>query len=84
MGNRGVGAVVISTEALAIPTGDQASFETGKPAVIITFDFEDPLAGDRPCPSGQLVDENQAVDLAVTKRLEFFTDGNTPLVLVRG
>ena len=84
MGNRGVGAVVISAEALAIPAGDQASFETGKSAVVITFDFENPLAGDRPCPSGQLVGENQAVDLAVTKRLEFFTDGNTPLVLVRG
>ena len=84
MSDRGVSAVVIPAEALAVTAGNQAGFEAGKPTVVVPFNFEDPLAGNRPCSPGQLVDQDQAVDLAVTKRLEFFTDGNTPLVLVRG
>ena len=83
MGNWRVCSVVVPSEALTITTGNKTSFEARENAVVIAFDFKDPLAGNRFRTTGKLSDRNEAIYRTVSKRFEFFGDGNGPLALVR-
>lgn len=61
MRNWRVRSVVIPSKALAISTSNKTSFESGKHAIVIPFDFEDPFAGDRPGSTRQFSNEDETV-----------------------